>query len=200
MKKSFLLIISALVLTSLTVNAQIKYGLKAGVNLSKVSISDGANNLDPENYTGFQVGPMVEFTVPIIGLGLDAAIMYSQQGLKVNDESKKLSTLFIPINLKYKITFMNVVGAYAAVGPYASLNLGNNDFSLDALAADVKAKSFGAGLNFGIGVELLSKLQVGVNYQLGLTEDFKATTVGGAATELFNGKQRGWTVSAAYFF
>ena len=36
----------------------------------------------------------------------------------------------------------------------------------------VKAKNFSAGLNFGAGVELISHLQVGFNYGLGLTDNY----------------------------
>lgn len=200
MKKSILFIIGVLLISSFTAQAQLKYGIKAGVNLSKVSISQGKGNFNTENYTGFQVGPMVEFTVPIIGVGLDAAVMYSQQGIKLNGNEKKLSTLFVPVNFKYKISFLDVVGAYAAVGPYASFNLGDDKFTFSNIEKEVKAKSFSAGLNFGIGVELISHIQVGVNYQLGLTEDFKSTSLGGVTEQLFKGKQRGWTVSAAYLF
>jgi hypothetical protein len=64
-----------------------------------------------------------------------------------------------------------------------------------------KAKSFGAGLNFGLGVELLGHLQVGANYKLGLTDDYgNADTMDMAMAAFKEGQQRVWTISAAYFF
>ena len=202
MKKSIFLLIGVLLLTLTTAQAQLKYGLKAGLNLSNVSLSGDIDQfLDTENLTGFQVGPMIEFTVPIINVGFDAAVLYSQQGFKMKDEegsySFKQNTLEVPVNFKYKVTALNVAGAYLALGPYAAFNLSDN------LKEQAKTKSFGAGLNFGLGVELLSKVQVGVNYKLGLTDDFSKLTAGDDMLGNLitgNAKQRGWTVSLAYFF
>jgi hypothetical protein len=139
---------------------------------------------------------MVEFIVPIIGIGFDAAVLYSQDGFKDPlGTSYKNNNLLVPVNLKYKLSLAGLIGAYAAVGPYAQFKL-----SSDNLGEDAKAKSFGAGLNFGIGAELLSHLQVGVNYQLGLTDNYGEATILGAATEAIGGKSKGWVISAAYLF
>ncbi|GHS97847.1 membrane protein [Bacteroidia bacterium] len=204
MKKNLFLLV-AFLLIGISAQAQLKFGLKAGVNLSKASIEGSfgetiATNLVVENLTGFQVGPMVEFTVPILGIGFDAAALYSQEGFKLKGVEKayKTNNLLVPVNLKYKLTFLNVVGAYVAAGPYAK-------FNFDDIKSQYESKSFGAGLNFGFGVELLGHLQVGVNYQLGLTEDFSSIKLPGI-TEIPNisndlkGKPQGWTVSAAYLF
>jgi hypothetical protein len=37
---------------------------------------------------------------------------------------------------------------------------------------------FGAGVNLGAGVELLNHLQVGVNYSIGLTDNYSVNKVG----------------------
>jgi hypothetical protein len=189
----------------ITTQAQVKFGLKAGVNLSKASIESSfsetvASNLAVENLTGFQVGPMVEFTVPILGIGFDVAALYSQEGFKLKGVEKayKTNNLLVPVNLKYKLTFLDVVGAYVTAGPYAK-------FNFDDIKSQYESKTFGAGLNFGLGVELLGHLQVGVNYQLGLTEDFsniKAPSLGDIidVNDNLKGKPQGWTVSAAYLF
>ncbi|MDL2224038.1 PorT family protein [Bacteroidales bacterium OttesenSCG-928-M06] len=194
MKKNFLFIIGVLLLSSLTAQAQFKYGLKAGVNIANASLSKDVIN--KSNMTGFQVGPIIEFTVPVLGIGLDAAALYSQQGFKVKDIDEKTyrtHTLDVPVNLKYKFNLV-VMGAYLTAGPYASFNLSDN------LKDQYKSKSFGAGLNFGLGIELLSHLQVGASYKLGLTDDYSGLTVKNGISEAFKGKQRGWTISAAYFF
>lgn len=193
MKKNFLLILGVLILSVCTAQAQFRYGLKAGLNIANASFSKDV--VDPDNFTGFQVGPIIEFTMPVVGIGLDAALLYSQQGFKVKEADKdktyKTNTLDIPVNLKYKFNLV-VMGAYLTAGPYVSFNLSDN------FKNQYDSKSFGAGLNFGLGVELLSHLQVGANYKLGLTEDYSTLR----ASDLIHskGKQRGWTISAAYFF
>jgi hypothetical protein len=190
MKKNLFFLIVLLFMAGVTAQAQFKYGLKAGLNLSDVSFSGTAPNVETENFTGFQVGPTVEFVVPIIGIGFDASLLYSQQGFKVSGESFKTNTLEVPINLKYKISALSLAGVFIAVGPYASFNLS------DDLGVAYKSKSFGAGLNFGLGVEVLGHLQVGANYKLGLTNDYGSVH---SVLDL-KGQQRGWTISVAYFF
>jgi hypothetical protein len=195
MKKNLFLLVALLFIGGITAQAQFKYGLKAGLNISKPSFSgDGFDDSNIESLTGFQVGPTIEFTVPIIGIGFDASVLYSQQGFKVKGgDTFKTNTLEVPVNLKYKISALGVVGAYLAVGPYASFNLS------DDLGNQFDDKSFGAGLNFGLGVEILSHLQVGANYKLGLTNDFGASDAASVVSD-FKGQQRGWTISATYFF
>ena len=41
---------------------------------------DGGYEGNKDNATGFFIGPMAEFTLPIVGLGIDGAVMFSQRG------------------------------------------------------------------------------------------------------------------------
>jgi len=209
MRKHLLFLFTLLIVSGFTAQAQLKFGLKAGLNMSKISYSGNKTaedwyNSNVENLTGFQVGPMVEFTVPIIGIGGDAAVLYSQDGFKINAKdalagSYKMNNLEVPINLKYKMTFMGVVGAFATVGPYFKFKLSDD---LKGLKDQLETKSFGAGLGFGIGVELLSKVQVGVAYKLGLTDDYSNLKLNltDVTDTALKSKLRLWTVSAAYLF
>lgn len=208
MKKYLVFTVIAVLFAALPAQAQFKWGVKGGVNLSSVSLklNDVAGDIDPTNFTGFQVGPIMEFTVPIIGIGMDAAILYSQTGFKLkyndsgvlgNESTIKTGSLFVPVNLKYKLSLLNIVGAYAAIGPYAEFKIHD---SLGDFEDDFKVKSFGAGLNFGLGVELFSKIQVGANYQLGLTEDYGSADTIGMLGQAFKGKNRVWSITAALLF
>ncbi|MDR2843281.1 MAG: PorT family protein [Candidatus Symbiothrix sp.] len=199
MKKNVVFLIVILFMGGLSAQAQLKYGLKVGLNLSKVSF-DGDNaaaavvNDNMQYATGFLVGPMVEFTIPGVGLGFDAALLYAQEGFKVkNNDTKMSNTLEIPVNLKYKLSIMELAGAFVAVGPYASFNLSD-------LEADYKAKTFGGGLNFGLGVEFLNHLQLGINYKLGLTDNYSQANADDALNNALQGKSRGWVISVAYLF
>jgi hypothetical protein len=198
MKKSTVLMIVFLLMAGISANAQLKFGLKTGVNLANVSI-DGplTDNLATSNLTGFMVGPMLEATVPVVGLGLDLAVLYSQQGFKFSDggleKTYKSNTLEVPVNLKWKLVFFKLIGVYGTAGPYVSFRLS------DSLKDQFKSQSFGTGLNFGAGVEVLRHLQVGVNYQKGLTDDFSSLGTIQAWTDK-KGKTSTWSVTAAYLF
>ncbi len=186
MKKYLFLIVATALLTVLPAQAGLKWGLKAGMNVSGIS-TDAKENFD--NYTGFQVGPITEFTVPLLGLGFDAALLYSQRGFKAENETEHFGYLEIPVNLKYKFSILHILGAYATVGPYFSYKVTGSDIADDW-------KDFQTGLNFGLGAEILSKLQIGANYQLGLSDDFKWEEDG----KNYSIKNSTWTISLAYFF
>jgi hypothetical protein len=181
------------------------------MNIDKVTLDadSWADNLAVDNLVGLQIGPTVEFMIPVLGFGLDAAVLYSSNGFKLKGatigalqsepKTYKSNNLLIPVNLKYKIGIPKLIGAYATLGPYAK-------FSLDGdLKDQYESKTFGAGLNFGLGVEVLSHVQVGINYSLGLTEDYSKLQIPTASGLInlpsdLNAKPRTWTVSATYFF
>ena len=87
MKKIFgALMIAACFGMVMPVQAQIHFGVKGGLNLSKASLSNVGDNFKKDNFTGFFIGPMAEFTIPIVGLGVDASLLFAQRGIKVSDE------------------------------------------------------------------------------------------------------------------
>lgn len=198
MKKNVgLVIVALLALLAIPANAQLKFGVKGGVNISSVHFSSDVLNAD--NVTGFQVGPMIETSLPLVGVGLDAAVMYSQRGMKtktgVSTTSMRTDFIDIPVNLKWKLG-LPIVKPYLAVGPYVGFRVGGDKVwdVPGSVIGQLEAKNFSAGLNFGAGVELVSHLQVGFNYGLGLTDNFSASKVD------LKAKNRGWSITAAILF
>ena len=197
MKKICILLASALALIAFALPAQakIRVGVKGGVNITSVHFD--SNLLSSDNITGFNVGPMIEATMPLLGFGFDAALLYSQRGMESNSSgvktTLKTSYLDVPVNLKWKFG-IPIVQGYLAAGPYVSFRVGG-DKIWNVLNDQLETKSFGAGLNFGAGVELFDHLQVGFNYGLGLTDNFSADKL-----DLEGNKNRGWSISAAVLF
>lgn len=163
----------------------IKWGVKGGVNMAKIDWNGGYEG-NKDNSTGFFIGPMAEITIPIIGLGVDGAIMYSQRG---KDEWKQQG-LEIPVNLKYTIGMGSVLGIYFAAGPDFFFNF--KDVKWGGVNTNVDKKNTQVGLNLGAGVKLLQHLQVGVNYQIPLGNSFSLENV--------DFKTKTWQISAAYLF
>lgn len=101
--------------------AQFSWGIKGGLNLNKADFENASANIKPENFTGFFVGPMAEITIPIIGLGVDGSLLYSQSGLSFTkegkDETLKSHSIEIPVNLKYSLGLGKLASVYAAAGP-----------------------------------------------------------------------------------
>lgn len=202
MKKivGFVFIALSALLITLPAKAQIKFGIKGGVNISSVHFN--SDLLKADNVTGFQIGPMIETTLPLVGIGLDAAVLYSQKGLEANTgvskSSMKTDYIDVPVNLKWKFG-LPILKLYLAAGPYVGFRVGGDKFweIPGSVVNQVKAKNFSAGLNFGAGVELIRHLQVGFNYGLGLTDNYSLEAVDFSKGV---GKNRGWSVTAAILF
>lgn len=198
MKKiATLFVIALFALIVCPAKAQVKFGIKGGVNITSVRFS--RDIVKSDNVTGFQVGPMIEATMPLFGVGIDAALLYSQKGMdasnQIGSENIKTDYIDIPVNLKWKFG-LPIIKAYLAAGPYVGFRVGGDKFwdIPGEISGQMKAKSFNAGLNFGVGAELIKHLQVGFNYGLGLTDDFTSSKVDLSA------KNRGWSITAAILF
>ena len=183
MKKviSVMMVAVALMMAAPAQAQLIKFGVKGGVNMSELDF-DGGYEGNKDNATGFFIGPMAEFTLPIVGLGIDGAVMFSQRG---KNETKEQG-FEVPVNLKYTIGLGSMAGVYLAAGPDFFFNL--KDFNVEG----GKAKKSQVAVNIGAGLKLLSKLQLGVTYQIPMGDSFEWKNL--------EGKNKTWQVSAAYMF
>lgn len=193
--------------------AQIKFGVKGGLNLASASLSDAWDAKgNADNYTGFFIGPMVDITIPIIGLGVDGALMYSQKGTKISFDDLGSTTfkqqgIEIPVNLKYSIGLGSLASIYFAAGPSFYFNMkSDDDFTFNSVAGSLDYDKSEVSLNLGAGVKLLRHLQLGVNYNMGLTDSAKAKIDSSKSSDMWdaiNGesyKSKIWQVSVAYLF
>ena len=174
-------------------NAQVSFGVKGGLNLSKMDwkIADTTINNVKENSTGFFIGPMIEATVPIVGLGVDGAVMYSQRG----SGDLKQQGIEVPVNLKYSIGLGDMAAIFFAAGPDFYFNL--KDVDSDIPGIDIDKKGAQVGLNLGAGVKLINHVQIGVNYQFALGNSFDIKSVVNANVK---NKLNTWQISLAYLF
>lgn len=180
MKKLFgIIMVTVAMFMATPANAQFKFGVKAGLNVSKVSFDKDVAKNAIDSRTGFFVGPMAEFTVPIIGLGADVAVLYDNKGAEYEGESETLQYIDIPINVKYSIGLGSIAGVYVATGPQFSYNIGgkkifDNSYSL---------KSSEFSWNVGAGVKLLGHLQIGYNYNIGIGKTGEMDSAFGVITD-----------------
>ena len=196
MKKIFgALMIAVCIGMAMPAQAQIHFGVKGGLNLSKASFSNVSENFKKDNFTGFFIGPMAEFNIPIVGLGVDASLLFAQRAMKVsegNDEyTVKQDGLDIPVNLKYNIGLGSLLGLYIAAGPDFYFDFAGNK-TIEGVKTDKKKAE--VGINVGAGVKLLNHLQVGANYNIPLGDTAKFEN------EVGSYKTKTWQVSVAYIF
>lgn len=140
--------------------AQVQFGIKGGLNVTSMSL-DKDKLLDTENQAGFFIGPTVKFTLPIVGLGIDASALYDQREAKIKGDgddkditSARLKTqaINIPINLRYGVGLGSVANVFFFAGPQFGFNVGDKNKSIFQDAAEWKLKSS----NFSVNVVLAS--------------------------------------------
>ena len=138
-------------------NAQIKFGLKGGLNVTSMSFSEDV--FDASNKTGFFVGPMVKVTVPIVGLSFDAAALYDQKEADVkyniDDEfgktNVKQQSINIPVNVRYGFGLSSLANVFLFAGPQWGFNVGDKNFDLEKVG-NYSLKKSNFSVNVGAGV------------------------------------------------
>lgn len=170
MKKSISAFLLVLTLAwAMPSKAQLKYGIVAGLNLSEMSFKNASSNFDSNNRAGWYVGPKIEFTVPIIGIGMDIALEYNQRKLSAKEDglsqSKTLRSFEIPLNLRYQFGLGDMAAIYVATGPQFGFPVGSKNW-----ANDYQLKKSNVTWNVGAGVKLLGHLQVGVGYNFSISK------------------------------
>ncbi len=208
MKKIFALaaFIAAFSLST-PVQAQIKFGLKGGLNITDMSFSNDV--FSTSNRTGFFIGPSVKFTLPIVGLGIDVAALYDQREGKIGDiddglgntveRTLKQKAINIPINLRYNIGLGSLAGIYLAAGPQFGFNVGDKNQTLYKDVSSWKLKSSNFSVNVGAGVMLINHIEIGANYNIVCGKTGEVTVVDGTRSA-FRGRSNTWQISAAYYF
>ena len=183
-------------------SAQFKWGLEAGVNMSKIQVSGDGGLFDSSNRTGWFVGPKAQVVMPVIGLGIDASILYSQKYMKLEADgeaspNKSLPYLEIPINLRYNYGFSSLVGIYLATGPQYNWYMGGRGLDFGDVSGSLERSTF--SWNVGAGVNLLSHLQIGLTYNIAMGETGQIRSVDGVV-EAFDMRNNTWQVRLAYLF
>ncbi len=184
------LLVAVAALVAVPAQAQISWGVKAGLNLSKAT----GDVSDVKNATGYFIGPMAEFTIPLIGLGVDGSLLYSHKGaVKTDNVTAKMNTIDIPINLKYTFGLGSTAGIYIAAGPQFSWNIGDKNIT----DLDLKLKSSTLSANIGAGVKLLNHLQAGITYNIALGDTGESLAT---YADNLSFKTNTWQVAVAYIF
>ena len=209
MKKNRFLAITLIIALSTIAStgyAQLRFGLRGEVGLNKATFSRDA--LDVENLNTFKIGPTLEFMFPM-DFGVEASLLYNNSKMDVEYLSETEGSgmrqdieatnhyLDIPINIKYKYGLMLPIKIYAAAGPYARIHIAGDDIKFSDVTEDIKAKSFEAGINLGLGLELFRKLAVGVNYGIPLTDNYSVSKP--EWKDAFNNKDGIWSIQATVY-
>lgn len=202
MKKATLIIVSAImalcVVWPSSAQAQFRIGPKAGVTVNSLHFNNEV--FDNSNRAGFTGGLMTEFTVPVVGIGFDLSFMYVRRNASWMEQNNVLRDnrdyFEIPLNLKWKLGLPivnRIITPYLTTGPSISFLT-----SRKAFHEMYRNKKYDSAWNFGFGAELFHHVQIGATYGIGISKAVKA--LGGGSGVNIKGKNRYWTITAAYLF
>ena len=197
-----LLTTSFVIMLVICTNAQVKFGIKGGVNFAKQKWSASGATISFDSKVGFMAGVILESPFSE-SLFFQSGVLFSQKGMKMSasatgatsDIDMTLNYLDVPLNIIYKANAGNVKILLSA-GPVLSYGMSGkgtaNGQSGDIkFGSDADFKSMDIGLGIGGGVEV-SNFQIGLNYTLGLSN---VSTMSGITM-----KNNVFTISAAILF
>lgn len=205
------IVAATMLFSTSSAQAQVKFGLKGGLNVTNMSLNSEV--FDADNQTGFFIGPTVKFTLPIVGLGIDASALYDQRDAKITVEDNgasveskiKNQSINIPINLRYGVGLGSTASVYLFAGPQFGFNVGDKNQLLFKDMGEWRLKSSTFSVNVGLGAMLLSHLQISANYNIACGKTGE-TTVSSALGELAQsaakkrGRANAWQIGLAYYF
>lgn len=211
MKRIYTAVALALMtMATIPASAQVKLGVKGGLNVSKMSVSSDV--LDADNRAGWFIGPTLKFTVPIVGLSFDVSALYDQKSTKVSDDNNgsktiKQQAIDIPVNVRYGVGLGDAANIFFFAGPQFAFNVGDKEFKWNSTSSyenTFQLKKSTLSVNVGAGVTLLSHLQLTANYNIacGKTGDATVWNTIEKTNEAVvkNGRTNSWQVGLAYFF
>lgn len=212
MKKYFIALAVALMAFSVSVSAQVKFGVTAGMNFNSAKIAD----VKMDAKAGWNVGATLQFNLPL-GFSLQPSIVYMQKaaGFTTPELSsdfledlkaemvQTVGSVVVPVSVQWGPDLL-VARPFLDVTPYVGYSLTNkvkSDFAgIEEVVKGGNGLDYGLGLGAGINVW---KLQAIVRYNwnfgvLGNYKDFTGVDLGDIKTdsETFGGI----TVNLAYFF
>jgi hypothetical protein len=209
MKRFFGLLAFLCLFASMPAAAQFNFGIKGGVNLSErptLNIEEFKSNI--KGSTGWYVGPTAKFIIPVVGLGFEANVLYSQTNIEIEGQNMQTQSIDVPLYLRYELSLPvvnNYIEPFIAVGPQFGWNIGEKSITLENIAdlasCEYNIKDSNISLNFGLGFILFNHLQIHGNYNLALGKTADITgTVLNLRKEITEVKTNTWQVSLAYIF
>ena len=202
MKRFFSLVVLFSAMTMAVQAQNVKFGVKGGLDIQDMKFDNSVFNTD--NKLGWFVGPTLQISLPIGGLGVDIAGLYDQKKSEVNGETITQKSILVPVNARLKLGIGSTAGVYVAAGPQFAFNVGDSEFKWkkDNVENTFQLKKSSFSVNLGAGIYFSSHLEVGFAYNiaLGSTADASWKAATDAAFHNDDTKPKSWQISAAYYF
>ena len=183
MKKIKLTLIVAMLAVITVASAQVRLGVKGGINISNFY---GSELNDNNMKIGFNAGVSADVDFAP-NLAIQSGLFATTKGFKYKQSSLEFSDnlvyLQLPVHLAYKVDVTPGTKVFLHGGPYAAYGIaGKRSFSVGSLETSSdkvfgdgvgQYKAFDAGLGIGAGVEL-GQLVFDLGWDMGLVHKHQA--------------------------
>ncbi|MDR0371404.1 MAG: PorT family protein [Prevotellaceae bacterium] len=218
--KGRIILVCVFLIASLSVSAQ-QIGIRGGVNMSNEIKSfereEINNSFKSENLNSFHVGVVFQYhQKKNPALGFEVGALLAQKGSAFNYENvegenlietiqkgyREVNFIEIPLNLRFRFS-LGIAGIYGFGGMYGAYALGGK--TVGEATDEISKMSFGEfsdrldfGYSFGLGVELLRKLQLGATWSRGLKNTAQPSSEN--PTEPTDSKFKVFSVNLTFLF
>ena len=194
MKK--VLLIGLLMLSVLPAAAQVRLGVRGGITLNELRFDRDV--IDSDNRAGYCGGLLVDLNIPVVGLGVEASVMYTHRDNRLSDGNVvfKRNYIDIPVMARYRLDIPKVKHVFAPMvvtGPTFAVM-----FSDDA-PKEYKSRKTYVSWDVGAGADLFNHLRITASYGLGISRAMSYIDKEYNGDKVY-GKDRHWTLSAAWLF
>ena len=184
-----ILVAAFVMMIAMTATAQTRFGIIAGIVIENEMPSEDEKKNN--NQVGYTAGAIVDFDLPVQGLGLEAGAKYTKH--TYGKPSMEQYSVDVPVHVRYRLevpVVEKVVALYAFTGPSVSAGVSNK---MPTRLSDVKMS---LAWNVGAGVEMFKHVRVAATYSIQVS---KTDVVNNGS--LVRGKKGNcWTISASYMF
>jgi hypothetical protein len=172
-----LVITAVFILFSISVNAQLHWGLRGGLNLSTMSGWEDANEVNGVGIPGYSTGYSAGSHLGLISqydlsteFFLQSELLFSIQGIKekardYRTETSRLNFIQLPVYAGCKINIVSDLHFIVAAGPFLAFGIYGSDDAYE------KLQRFDAGASFMGGLQF-RKTQLIFGYDLGLVDQY----------------------------
>lgn len=162
MKKIFAF--AAMALMVMGASAQVNFGVKGGLNMSKMTDFTGVNDDDIDRLAGFNAGVVAEYPVAL-GIGLRGELLFQTNGMKSEtslvDQKLKTNNIVMPIMGEYTLPFLE-----NRISVYCGIQLGyclGGVWTINDNDVDLESDDYNAfDLSGVIGAEFMATDHIGI--------------------------------------
>ena len=197
MNKELSLLVLLLVMACvMPAQSQVRFGLRGGVTLGELKFDRDV--IDSDNRLGYCGGLLSDLNIPVVGLGIEASVMYTHRDNRMTDHDRVFKREYndIPVYARYRLVLpgiKKVLVPLAFTGPDISILFSEN------APSNYKNRKTYLSWDVGAGADLFNRLRVTATYGIGISKamEYVDSEYQGNKVE---GKDRFWTVSAAVLF